>query len=119
MTDGMTDPTALPWVISVDDHVVEPPHVWETWLPERFRDRGPRVLQDTCQTIVEPGAAAARHVRGGDGPVVDWWTFEDLLRPLVSEKTLATANKYVKLLWGERANENLIRSINPLSEVEV
>ena len=46
-------------------------------------------------------------------------TFEDLLRPLVSEKTLATANKYVKLLWGERANENLIRSINPLSEVEV
>ena len=49
----------------------------------------------------------------------DSLTFEDLLRPLVSEKTLATANKYVKLLWGERANENLIRSINPLSEVEV
>jgi two-component system chemotaxis sensor kinase CheA len=46
-------------------------------------------------------------------------TFEDLLRPLVPAKTLATANKYVKLLWGERANENLIRSINPLSEVEV
>jgi signal transduction histidine kinase len=46
-------------------------------------------------------------------------TFEDLLRDLVSEKTLATAAKYVKLLWGERANENLIRSINPLSEVEV
>jgi predicted TIM-barrel fold metal-dependent hydrolase len=82
MTSGMTDPTTLPWVISVDDHVVEPPHVWETWLPERFRDRGPRVVQDTCQTIVEPGAAAARHVRGGDGPVVDWWTFEDLLRPI-------------------------------------
>jgi signal transduction histidine kinase len=49
----------------------------------------------------------------------DGLMFEDLLRPLVSEKTLATANKYVKLLWGERANENLIRSINPLSEVEV
>lgn len=49
----------------------------------------------------------------------DGLTFEELLRPLVSEKTLATANKYVKLLWGERANENLIRSINPLSEVEV
>jgi two-component system chemotaxis sensor kinase CheA len=49
----------------------------------------------------------------------DGLTFEDLLRPLVPEKTLTTANKYVKLLWGERANENLIRSINPLSEVEV
>jgi chemotaxis protein histidine kinase CheA len=37
----------------------------------------------------------------------------------VPEKTLETAMKYVKLLWGERANENLIRSINPLAEVEV
>jgi signal transduction histidine kinase len=46
-------------------------------------------------------------------------TFQDLLRDLVPDKTLATAAKYVKLLWGERANENLIRSINPLSEVEV
>lgn len=45
--------------------------------------------------------------------------FEDLLRELVSAKTLDTAVKYVKLLWGERANENLIRSINPLAEVEV
>jgi signal transduction histidine kinase len=45
--------------------------------------------------------------------------FEDLLRDLVPAKTLDTAVKYVKLLWGERANENLIRSINPLAEVEV
>ena len=45
--------------------------------------------------------------------------FEDMLRDLVPEKTLVTAMKYVKLLWGERVNENLIRSINPLSEVEV
>ena len=49
----------------------------------------------------------------------DGLSFEDLLRDLVPEKTLATAAKYVKLLWGERANENLIRSINPLAEVEV
>ncbi len=46
-------------------------------------------------------------------------TFDDLLRGLVSEATLETASKYVKLLWGERANENLIKSINPLAEVEV
>ena len=25
--------TELPKIISVDDHVVEPAHVWETWLP--------------------------------------------------------------------------------------
>ena len=49
----------------------------------------------------------------------DGMTLEELLRGTVAEKTLATATKYVKLLWGERANENLIRSINPLAEVEV
>ena len=46
-------------------------------------------------------------------------TFEDLLRNLVSPKTLAIATKFVKVLWSERTKENLIRSINPLNEVEV
>ena len=49
----------------------------------------------------------------------DGLAFEELLRGLVTDATLATATKYVKLLWGERANENLIKSINPLAEVEV
>ena len=34
-------------------------------------------------------------------------------------KTLAIATKFVKVLWSERTKENLIRSINPLNEVEV
>jgi len=46
-------------------------------------------------------------------------TFEELLRPLVPEKTLQTAVKFVKVLWSERTRENLVRSINPLGEVEV
>ena len=46
-------------------------------------------------------------------------TFEDLLRDLVSPKTLAIATKFVKVLWSERTKENLIRSINPLNEVEL
>ena len=46
-------------------------------------------------------------------------TFEDLLRELVSPKTLAIATKFVKVLWSERTKENLIRSINPLNEVEL
>jgi hypothetical protein len=32
-------------VISVDDHVVEPRHVWQTHLPARFRDAGPRIVE--------------------------------------------------------------------------
>lgn len=36
--------TELPRIISVDDHVIEPAHLFETWLPARYRDRGPRPL---------------------------------------------------------------------------
>jgi predicted TIM-barrel fold metal-dependent hydrolase len=32
------------WMISVDDHVVEPPDVWETRVPARFKDQSPRVV---------------------------------------------------------------------------
>jgi two-component system chemotaxis sensor kinase CheA len=45
--------------------------------------------------------------------------FEALLKNIVSEKTLATALKFVKVLWSERTNEKLVKSINPLGEVEV
>ena len=30
---------------SVDDHVIEPPHLWQERLPARFRDAGPRVVE--------------------------------------------------------------------------
>ncbi|WP_037570317.1 amidohydrolase family protein [Phaeacidiphilus oryzae] len=32
-------------VISVDDHVVEPPHLFATHLPPALRDRGPRIVE--------------------------------------------------------------------------
>jgi two-component system, chemotaxis family, sensor kinase CheA len=45
--------------------------------------------------------------------------FEKLLKGVVSDKTLATALKFVGVLWSERTKENLVKSINPLGEVEV
>lgn len=46
-------------------------------------------------------------------------SFEELLQGLVSPATLATATKYIKLLWGDRAHENLMKSINPLGQLEI
>lgn len=74
--------TELPWVISVDDHVVEPPTVWADRLPAAMRERGPHIVQDRCETIIAPHSKAARYAKGGDGPIVDWWVYEDLLRPI-------------------------------------
>jgi predicted TIM-barrel fold metal-dependent hydrolase len=69
----------IPLIVSVDDHVVEPPHVWETWLPSKFKDRGPK--------IERRGIGSMRHVGGGvyeqtfdeSGPKADCWIFEDLV----------------------------------------
>jgi len=44
-------------------------------------------------------------------------SFESLLKNIVSERTLATALKFVTVLWAERTNEKLVKTINPLGEV--
>jgi signal transduction histidine kinase/PAS domain-containing protein len=46
-------------------------------------------------------------------------SFEKLLEDRVPPTTLATAVKYIKLLWGDRAHENLMKSINPLGQLEI
>jgi predicted TIM-barrel fold metal-dependent hydrolase len=69
----------LPKIISVDDHVVEPAHLWQQWLPEKFRERGPHVERR--------GIGSMKHVGGGtyeqsfdpDGPQADCWVYEDLV----------------------------------------
>jgi hypothetical protein len=82
MSDDVTtesQPFELPMIVSVDDHVVEPAHLWETWLPERFKDRGPKVERR--------GIGTMRHIGGGqyeqsfdpDGPQADCWVYEDLV----------------------------------------
>ena len=79
----------LPWIISVDDHVVEPPTVWTDRLPARDRERGPHVVQDTCQTVNDPKTLRVSYTKGGEGPVIDWWVYEDLVK--VVPKVVACA----------------------------
>ena len=33
-------------IISADGHTIEPPHMWETYLPAKFHDRMPRLVKD-------------------------------------------------------------------------
>jgi predicted TIM-barrel fold metal-dependent hydrolase len=41
MTSIATDEA---YIVSVDDHVIEPPHTWESRLPAKLRERGPRAF---------------------------------------------------------------------------
>jgi predicted TIM-barrel fold metal-dependent hydrolase len=67
----------IPRIISVDDHVIEPPDLWQRWLPSKLRDRGPRVVRDHFTIEWVNGNQVAR--RGGDGPTTDFWLYEDLV----------------------------------------
>lgn len=74
------DEALIPKIISADDHVVEPAHVWKTWLPARFRDRGPRVERRGVRAIEFAGAAAYREQFDDDSPTkADTWIYEDLV----------------------------------------
>ena len=46
-------------------------------------------------------------------------TLEELLQPIVDQKTLHAATKYLGLLWKDKVHEDLIESVNPLSQIEV
>lgn len=45
--------------------------------------------------------------------------FIDLLRPLVTEKTLDIVEDYAEILFSPRVNESLIADLNPLKQVEI
>jgi predicted TIM-barrel fold metal-dependent hydrolase len=42
----------LNWITSVDDHIIEPPNVWQDRLPAKYKDIGPRVIVDDSGTEV-------------------------------------------------------------------
>jgi predicted TIM-barrel fold metal-dependent hydrolase len=79
----------IPWIISTDDHVVEPPGVWVDRLPAADLEQAPHVVRDTCETTYDPKTRAVHYKKGGDGPVIDWWMYEGV--PKAIPKVVACA----------------------------
>ena len=75
--------TEIPPIISVDDHLVEPPHLWQRWLPARWRDRGPWVERRRLGDLVWVGGAKMYdyELDVPDAPWCDVWFYEDLIYP--------------------------------------
>ena len=65
----------IPPIISVDDHIVEPPDLWTRWLPERLREHGPRVERAPYEMVPDPRARTAFR-RATSGPTTDFWVYE-------------------------------------------
>ena len=69
----------LEWLVSVDDHVLEPPNLWLDRIPSKHHDRAPRlVLHDGVQV----------------------WAYEDLRAPVMGLSAVAGTDKRQ---WSQRA----------------
>jgi predicted TIM-barrel fold metal-dependent hydrolase len=70
----------LPRIISVDDHILEPRELWQTQLPAKWRERGPRVSREKARLDFHGGVLSLE--RGAeDGRWCDIWLFDDLVAP--------------------------------------
>lgn len=67
----------IPRIISVDDHVLEPPDLWSSRVPLRYRDRAPRIIRKKIRR------AAGEVVEAKDGTWCDVWHYDDLVSPLL------------------------------------
>ena len=80
----------IPPIVDVDAHVVEPPELWSSRLPSRYREVGPRI------EYLPPGhpkldGGSYIESPGTDGDPVAWWHYED---HLYSVKRLIAAAGY-------------------------
>jgi len=74
----------IPLFVSVDDHVVEPPHLFERWLPEKFRNdpNAPRVERRGIASMTYTGGKPMYDIVWDDSqPKSDTWFYEDLVQP--------------------------------------
>jgi predicted TIM-barrel fold metal-dependent hydrolase len=74
-----------PLIVSIDDHVLEPPDIWQDRLPARFRDAGPRVVRERGMSAMRVTPVGAAHVyeQRDDGRWCDVWHYEDNVFPLM------------------------------------
>jgi predicted TIM-barrel fold metal-dependent hydrolase len=73
----------IPRFISVDDHVVEPPHLFQRWLPKRFADdpRAPRVERRGIGKMEYKGGTTYEIEWDDSQPKSDTWFYEELVAP--------------------------------------
>ena len=80
----MYDESNFPKIISVDDHIMEPPNVWQDRLPEKYKAVGPRMVRQKVADMQFVGGVFSYREAGEheEGTWCDWWFVEDLRYPL-------------------------------------
>jgi predicted TIM-barrel fold metal-dependent hydrolase len=86
MSTTTTPSLDLDWMISVDDHVLEPPSVWQDRIPARYLEAAPRLITTDDgefwkyeDRLVPTGGLAACAGKGPDFFTPDAITYADML----------------------------------------
>ena len=64
-----------PWLISVDDHVTEPPDLWTSRLPQKFKERGQQVRRDRLWLGAD-ARDGLKEIGTSEGRIADFWIYE-------------------------------------------
>jgi predicted TIM-barrel fold metal-dependent hydrolase len=79
----------LPRIVSLDDHVMEPPRLWQERLPRKYIDVGPRVERRRFRSMLLKGGQFKPDY-DDDGPLEgDVWLYEDKEMPIAVNWTAA------------------------------
>jgi predicted TIM-barrel fold metal-dependent hydrolase len=80
---SVNDDVEIPWIISVDDHIQEPPTLWTDRLPARYADAAPQVRREEVEHTNSRGETSKRWC--------DVWYYADQRFPMVAEYAAADA----------------------------
>jgi predicted TIM-barrel fold metal-dependent hydrolase len=69
--------SAFPAIVSVDDHCIEPAHLWQRWLPAKHREEGPRIVRRPWE--LGPGFRQSFRP-ASSGPETDFWVVGDIIQ---------------------------------------
>jgi predicted TIM-barrel fold metal-dependent hydrolase len=71
-----------PLLVSADDHVLEPAHLWTSRLPAKYQEIGPRVVRQRV-ALPEKASLDLQVTSSDEGEWADVWHYEDLRAPVM------------------------------------
>ena len=76
-------------IVSADDHLIEPPGLWQSHVPARLREHAPKVLRIAVSPDDPRVPVKMRDhvVESPDG--TDFWSYDDKLVPLAGLNAVA------------------------------
>jgi predicted TIM-barrel fold metal-dependent hydrolase len=81
-----THTITVPDIISVDDHVLEPADLWQSRLPARYQEQGPRVVRQKLKRAGKRGRGGSfgEWIEAEDGRWCDVWLYDEVRMPLMA-----------------------------------